>query len=105
MRQSQVRRIAESFVRVSQSLGETPRTVVVGGQGEFLAREMLRFANWTGPVVGLSETQAASGGALSITRIAGGASSSVPSGLRMVTGMSVFTPPKFLRAMGNIWMA
>jgi hypothetical protein len=34
---------------------------------------------------------------LSITRITGGASSSVPSGLRMVTGMSVFTPPSCSR--------
>ena len=34
---------------------------------------------------------------LSMTRITGGASSSVPSGLRMVTGMSVFTPPNCSR--------
>ena len=32
-----------------------------------------------------------------ITRITGGASSSVPSGLRMVTGMSVLTPPSCSR--------
>ena len=34
---------------------------------------------------------------LSITRITGGASSSLPSGLRMVTGMSVLTPPSCSR--------
>ena len=34
---------------------------------------------------------------LSTTRITGGASSSVPSGLTTVTGMSVFTPPSLSR--------
>jgi hypothetical protein len=34
---------------------------------------------------------------LSITRITGGASSSVPSGFLIVTGMSVFTPPSCSR--------
>ena len=34
---------------------------------------------------------------LSITRITGGASSSVPSGFFTVTGMSVFTPPSCSR--------
>ncbi len=34
---------------------------------------------------------------VSTTRITGGASSWVPSGLRIVTGMSVFTPPSCSR--------
>ena len=34
---------------------------------------------------------------LSITRITGGASSSLPSGFRIVTGMSVLTPPSCSR--------
>lgn len=76
IRQSQIRRLAESFVRVSQGMGETPRTVVVGGQGEFLARDVLRHANWTGPVVGLSEiwTEAASciGPAYALAHLAAG---------------------------------
>ncbi|MCY1378183.1 hypothetical protein D9M69_657960 [compost metagenome] len=38
---------------------------------------------------------------LSITRITGGASSSLPSGRTMVTGMSVFTPPSCSRK--SIW--
>jgi uncharacterized hydantoinase/oxoprolinase family protein len=55
VRQAQVRRIAEAFSRVTQDMPEPPRTVVVCGQGEFLARDVLRHAGWAGPIVALGD--------------------------------------------------
>jgi probable H4MPT-linked C1 transfer pathway protein len=50
VRPAQVRRIAEAFTRVTQAMPEPPRTAVVCGQGEFLARDALRHVGWLGPV-------------------------------------------------------
>lgn len=55
VRRAQARRIAEAFSRVTPRMAEPPRTVVVGGQGEFLAREVLAYAGWVGPIVSLAE--------------------------------------------------
>jgi probable H4MPT-linked C1 transfer pathway protein len=55
VRQAQVRRIGDAFTRVTQSMAEPPRTVVISGQGEFLARDVLRHIGWVGAVVSLSE--------------------------------------------------
>jgi probable H4MPT-linked C1 transfer pathway protein len=51
VQQAQIRRIAEAFTRVTQAMAEPPRTIVVAGQGEFLARAALRHAGWVGPIV------------------------------------------------------
>lgn len=55
VQQAQVRRLAETWSRVTQDMPEPPRTMVVAGEGEFLAREVLRHAGWVGPIVSLAD--------------------------------------------------
>lgn len=55
VKMAQARRIAEAFSRATPSLIEPPQVVVVGGQGEFLAREALSQVGWAGSVISLSE--------------------------------------------------
>lgn len=71
---AQARRIADAFSRATPSLIEPPQVVVVGGQGEFLAREALAQVGWAGSVISLAEElgPAASriGPAFAVARIA-----------------------------------
>lgn len=55
VRQAQVRRIAEAWTRVNRTMPEPPRTMVVAGEGEFLARAVLEHAGWVGPIVSLAD--------------------------------------------------
>lgn len=52
---AQTRRIAEAFSRATPSLIEPPQVVVVAGQGEFLAREVLTHVGWAGSIISLGE--------------------------------------------------
>lgn len=55
VRQSQIRRLAEAFARVTPPMPAPPRLVVLAGRGEFLARDVLRKAGWVGSCAGLSD--------------------------------------------------
>lgn len=52
---AQARRIADAFSRATPSMIESPQVVVVGGQGEFLAREALAHVGWAGKITSLAE--------------------------------------------------
>ena len=53
--EAQVRQISAAVDRVVQRLGGKPDMFVVCGQGEFLAREVLKQRGWTGSIVSLAD--------------------------------------------------
>lgn len=53
--EAQVRQISAAIDRVVQRLGRKPELFVVCGQGEFLAREVLKHRGWTGSIVSLAD--------------------------------------------------
>lgn len=74
--EAQVRLISAAVDRVVQRLGTEPELFVVCGQGEFLAREVLKQRRWAGEIVSLSAEFGAAastaGPAFALARLADG---------------------------------
>ncbi|MEX0939119.1 MAG: hydantoinase/oxoprolinase family protein [Pirellulales bacterium] len=52
---AQLAKLGVAACRVSERLGEPVETMILGGQGEFLARRLLKRLSWTADVVSLAE--------------------------------------------------
>ena len=74
--EAQVRLISAAVDRVVQRLGSEPELFVVCGQGEFLAREVLKQRRWSGEVVSLAAelgpAASIAGPAYALARLANG---------------------------------
>jgi hypothetical protein len=52
---AQLAKLGVAACRVAERLGEPVETVILGGQGEFLARRLLKRLGWTARIISLAE--------------------------------------------------